>query len=273
MPTTFADRLRSAWDAELDRRVGSFSLVLSPPSGEAITRDPDLPHYAASTIKLAVLCAVIAAGTAGSVVVHDEFAGATGGTFRLQACDDQDDLTWARLGSAMEVSELAERMITVSSNIAMDLLVERLGFEPVRRYLAAAGLDGPLRLERLIGDTTAQAAGITNTVTAAGLASLISGIAEATVLARADADAALATLTRQQHRDMIPAGLPAGTWSASKGGWVPGVNHDVALVRPSDAPPYVLSVCTTHDLDHVAGAALVARLSAITWEHWNRWHG
>jgi beta-lactamase class A len=50
------------------------------------------------------------------------------------------------------------------------------------------------------------------------------------------------------------------------------VKHDVALVRPPDAPPYVLAICTTSDLPDAEGEALVARLSAITWEHWARWH-
>ncbi len=278
MWTTFADRLRNAWDAALDGRAGRFSLVLDTLSGPVVAREPDLPHYAASTVKLAVLCALLAdrdAGlpaASGGVVVHETFAGAAGGTFRLLQADDQDDETWARLGTAVDVDELADRMITVSGNLAMDLLVERLGFDSVRRLLASAGLDASLHLDRLIGDTAAQAAGITNTVTAAGLASLVARLADGTVLARDDADAALAVLARQEHRGMIPAGLPAGTWSASKGGWVPGVNHDVALVRPASAPPYVLAVCTTHDLDHLVGEQLVARLSAITWEQWERWH-
>ncbi len=279
VPNTFAEDLRSAWDAELDGRVGSFSLVLAPASGEPVTRDPDLPHYAASTVKTAVLCALLADRSAGlpaasgSIVVHDDFESAAGGSFRLLQSDDQDDETWARLGTEVDLMQLAGAMITTSSNIAMDLLVERLGFDSVRRFLAAAGLDRSLRLDRLIGDTGAQAAGLTNTVTAAGLAALIGGLADGTLLGREDADAALAVLARQEHREMIPAGLPAGTWSASKGGWVQGVNHDVALVRAASAPPYVLAVCTTHNLDPAAGTALVARLSAITWEHWNRCHG
>jgi beta-lactamase class A len=83
---------------------------------------------------------------------------------------------------------------------------------------------------------------------------------------------AVALLARQSHLDMIPAGLPDGTWSASKGGWVTGVKHDVALVRPPAAPPYVLAVCTTTDLSDPDGMDLVARLSAVTWDLWNRWH-
>ena len=44
-------------------------------------------------------------------------------------------------------------------------------------------------------------------------------------------------LARQTYRDGVPAGLPAGTYVANKTGWVTGVDHDVALVRPPARPP------------------------------------
>jgi beta-lactamase class A len=257
-----AARLRAAWDAELGAGSGTYSLVLRS-DGVVVTRDPDAPHYAASTMKLAVLGAVLDEGLSGPVVVHDRFASAAGGEFTLLQADDQDDWTWARLGRDVALSELADRMITVSGNLAADLVLERIGFDAVRRYLDGLGLHD-LRVERLIGDAAAQDQAITNTVTAAVLAELMVHVSTE--------PSAIALLARQTHLDMIPAGLPAGTWSASKGGWVTGVKHDVALVRPPATPPYVLAVCTTTDLPDPDGMDLVARLSAATWEHWNRWH-
>jgi beta-lactamase class A len=192
-----------------------------------------------------------------------------GGTFQLDRAGDQDDETWERLGAEVDLLDLADRMITVSSNIATDLIVERIGFESVRAYLADLGVEDRFRVNRLIGDTAAEDAGITNAVTASALASLMTTIATGT---DRDSATALGFLARQTHRDMIPAGLPEGTWSASKGGWVTGVKHDVALVRPATAPAYVLAVCTTSDLPDAEGMDLVARLSAATWEQWSEWH-
>lgn len=260
--TDHAARLRSAWDAELDGLSGRFSLALTA-DGVAVSRDPDVPHYAASTMKLAVLGALTPARTTTSVTVHAEFPSAAGGLFTLQQADDQDDWTWARLGKEVDLDVLATRMITVSSNIATDLLLELIGIDAVHDYLAGQGLEA-ITVERLIGDAAGQERGFTNTVTAAGLAALLTTLA--------GDDHALDLLSRQTHLDMIPAGLPAGTWSASKGGWVTGVKNDVALVRPTDAPEYVLAVCTTTEESDADGMALVARLSAVTWEHWNRWH-
>jgi beta-lactamase class A len=273
------ERLREAWDAELAGAAGTFSLALVGPSGALVSRDADAPHYAASTIKLAVLAALLRDRNAGRpeafgpVVVHADFDSVSSSSFTLQQSDDQDDDTWALLGSTADLLWLAERMIVVSGNLATDLVVERLGIGSVQRFLADAGLSGPLGFTRLIGDAAAEAAGSTNAVTAAGLASLMTGIADHTLLGAADSERALGFLAAQQHRRMIPAGLPESTWSASKGGWVPGVQHDVALVRPGSAPPYALAVCTTSPLPEPDAERLIARLSAITWEHWIRWHG
>ncbi len=269
------ERLRQAWEEVLDGMTGHVSVDLRSLEGRVAARDADASHYAASTMKLPALMALLhdrAAGVQaaqGDVVVHDRFSSAAGGTFALRQSDDQDDATWRRLGTEVDLLDLADRMITVSSNIATDLIVERIGFDSVRRYLADLGLASRFGLDRLIGDSAAEDAGITNTVTASALASLMVTIATG---ADFDGTAALGMLARQTHRDMIPAGLPDGTWSASKGGWVAGVKHDVALVRPDAAPPYVLAICTTADLPDAAGMKLVARLSAVTWEQWSTWH-
>ena len=237
--TMMREQLEQAWDEEVSGIQGRFSLVLSSPVGPVAARDADEPHYAASTIKLAALGALLHGLEVGevregsAVAVRDRFPSAVGGRFRLRQEDDQDDETWQYLGSLADLMWLADRMI---------------------------------------GDHVAEAADVTNTVTAGGLAALLTGITDGSLLGADATRTALDLLSRQTHRRMIPAGLPEGTWSASKGGWVPGLAHDVALVRPPVAPPYVLAICTTSSLPDAEGAALVARLSAITWEHWTRWH-
>ena len=227
-------------------------------------------------MKLAVLGALLepdgAAELPERLSVVDRFSSAVGGEFMLYQADDQDDATWARLGQDADTGELVERMIVVSSNLATDLLASRLGVGRVQDFLTRAGLAGQVDVRRLIGDAAAEAAGITNTVTAAGLAQLLEGLTDGSLLGTEGASRATRILAGQTHLTMIAAGLPAGTWSASKGGWVDGVNHDIAWIRPHSAPDYLLSICTSTGLSHDAGCALVAELSRITWEHWNTWH-
>lgn len=258
------DYLGSAWEARLDGVDASVSIALRSASGPVASLAETVPHYAASTIKLAVLGAWLASGRTNGLAVHADFGSAAGGRFWIRQADDQDDETWAALGSAVDAGKLAARMIQASGNLAMNLLAEELGLEAIAGYLDGLRLGDSIRMDRLIGDADAETAGVTNTVTAAGLAELLGVLAEDST--------ALGLLAGQQHRNLIPAGLPEGTWTANKSGWVPGVRHDVALVRPDGAPEYVLAVCAS-GLPDAEAEALIVELSRITYEEWTGWHG
>lgn len=255
---------------------GEVSVQLRTADRPVAGRHAETPHYAGSTVKLAVLVAALTEMEAGrlelrqEVEVREVFPSAAGGRFTLRQVDDQDDDTWGRLGGSLPVGTLLERMIVESSNIATNLVVEKIGFDSVRQVLRAASTDG-MTINRLIGDERAEAGGVTNAVTARSLSQLLGTLAAGRLLPPSATEWALGVLARRRHRSMIPAGLPAETWSAGKPGWTAAIKHDVALVRPAGAPPYVLAVCTTTGLDEAA-ERLVARLSAITWEHWTKWH-
>lgn len=272
--STLQNRLHRRWTTVLDELPGTFSVSLRGLDGLVVEHHADARHYAASTIKVAVLAAFLRACAAGEVSwdegvdVHARFPSGAGGWFDLTPDDDQDPGTWVCLGAALPWSTLAERMITVSSNIATDLIAERIGIGAVHDFLLDAGLAAELAFQHLIRDAAAQAAGRFNAVTADGLAALFVGLANASWLSRQDSSTALEILSRQEHLDGIAAGLPPGTWQASKSGWVPGVRHDVALVRPDGAAPYVLAVCTTSELPDAEAVGLIADLSRITYQEW-----
>lgn len=264
--------LTALWDRAASGFPGTVAVHLRSLHGTvAAGRRSKSRHYAASTMKLAVVVAAsreIGAGrlhVGEELEIRDTFPSAAGGLFTTRAADDQDEPTWQRLGRGLPAGTLLERMIVDSSNIATNVVLDRIGLHAVRGVLATAHAD--LTVNRLIGDERAEAGGITNTVTARGLSQLMASLATGRLLPADATRTALDLLARQRHTRMIPAGLPNGTWCASKGGWNGTVNHDVALIRPPHAPPYVLAVCTTTGRDEAA-ARLVARLSAVTWEHW-----
>ena len=101
---------------------------------------------------------------------------------------------------------------------------------------------------------------------AADLARVIGGVAAHTLAGRETCATVEAVLAAQEHRDQVPAGLPEGVYVANKTGWVDGVAHDVALVRPDDGAPYVLVVCTTADADEETLYAVNAAVSRAVWE-------
>ena len=242
-----------------------------------LARQADVAHYAASTMKLPLVVAAYRLHDSGKldldagVLVHDTFASAHDGSpFTMSQADDQDDGTWDARGTVVPLRELARRAITRSSNIATNLVLERVGAREVAAVLADAGCSGRTVLPRGIEDAPAREAGLDNLVTAADLGRVMAGVAARKLASPASCKEVEDVLAAQEHRDQIPAGLPEGTYVANKTGWVDGITHDVALVRPEGLNPYVLAVCTTVDVPEETASALIAGVSRLVWEGWQR---
>ncbi|ABP55567.1 serine hydrolase [Salinispora tropica] len=248
-------------DAHLDRVPGTVSAYLARLDATAPTwiRHPATTHYAASTMKVAVLVALYRALEAGrlasdtAVPVRNEFDSAQPGAARFGCTRPvhNDDDVWDRLGGTAPLRWLAERMIVRSSNLATNLLLDQVGLPAVADVWARAGARHSVT-GRGIEDFAARAGGITNLITAADLAALLRDLALGATrpgpLATPEScTAMLELLVAQEHREDLAVGLPVGARIAHKNGWVRGVRHSVGVVYPDDAPPYVLAVCTTND--------------------------
>lgn len=239
--------------------------------------DADTPHYAASTMKLPLAVAAHRLHERGVldldalVAVRNRFASALDGSgYSLVQADDQDDDTWSHLGAAVPLRALVRHCVTRSGNLATNLVLEQVGAAAVAEVLRDAGCSERTRLPRGIGDARAREAGIDNVVTAADLGRVMCGLAAGSLAGPESSRTVEAVLAAQEHRDRIPAGLPPDTYVANKTGWVDGVDHDVALVRPDGAAPYVLAVCTTTGLDHETSGRLIAEVSRSVWEERTR---
>ena len=277
MPTPLvadlADGVRALVEARLPGGA-RVSVWAGEPGGSAwFEREADARHYAASTMKLPLLVAAHRLAERGAldldrtVPVHNEHRSAyDGSVFSLDQADDQDDGTWDRLGSEVDLRTLARHAVVKSGNLATDLLLEHVGTSEVADVLRDAGCSPATVLPRGIGDAAAREHGLDNLVTAADLARVIGGVATRSLAGRGTCEAVEAVLAAQEHRDQVPAGLPRDTYVANKTGWVDGVAHDVALVRPDDGAPYVLAVCSTADADEQTLYAVNAAVSRLVWE-------
>ena len=275
--TPALDALRPDLDSAAATNDGTVSVWAGPVGGPAVVaRDADVPHYAASTTKVAIMAALHRAAEAGvlglddEVLVRNEFTSVlpTGGTFATDLDDDSDRATIARIGSRATLRWLCQRMIVRSSNLATNLVLQQIwaaqGPEAVNEVWRSVGATNS-RTDRYIEDAPARAAGVTNQVTAADLAALFSAVAQGTAATSESCQAMMRTLMAQEIRDDLPAGLPAGTPVATKNGWITGVRHGAAVVMPPGESPFVLVVCTTTGLGEAEGAALVARVAEAAW--------
>jgi beta-lactamase class A len=149
-------------------------------------------------------------------------------------------------------------MVTVSSNLATNLLIERLGVENIQQSVHALGADG-MKLLRGVEDEKAFKAGLNNTTTARALAQLMGAIAHGEAVDPQASLAMSAILERQTFNDGIPAGLPAGTRVAHKTGEITRIQHDAAIVY---APrPFVLVILTRGIEDPKQSSALIATIT------------
>ena len=233
--------------------------------------DPDKPFHAASTMKLPVMIELFRQARAGmlsmddALPVRNEFHSIVDGSpFALGEGDDSDKEVYAAIGKTMTLRQLCDAMITMSSNFAANLLIERLGVASVRRTVASLGADG-MQVLRGVEDQKAYDKGLNNTTTARGLLVLFDRLAHGTAV-DAESDAQMIAILKRQHfNTAIPAGLPPGTVVAHKTGDITRIHHDAGIVYgPS---PYVLVVLVRGIDDLKTSAALMADISKTVYRH------
>jgi beta-lactamase class A len=226
---------------------------------------PDEVFHAASTMKIPVLIELFHQVQQGKVklddklMVKNEFHSIVDGlSYKLNAADDSEADLYKAEGQSRSLRELCELMITVSSNFATNLIIEKLGVENIRAMVQALGADGVVVL-RGVEDGKAFEKGLNNTATARGLAILLEAIAKEKAVDAASSEEMIAILTRQTFNEGIPAGLPPGISVAHKTGEITGIHHDAAIVFAKR--PYVLVILVRGLVDIKQSAALIADIS------------
>ncbi len=227
--------------------------------------DADKPFHAASTMKLPVMIELFRQVRAGTLSLDDvipirnEFHSIVDGSaFTLDASGDSDAEVYAAIGKTMSLRRLCDRMITVSSNFAANLLIERLGVGNIRRTVKLLGADG-MQVLRGVEDQKAFDGGMNNTTTARGLMVLLDRLGHGTAVDKAADDEMIQILERQTFNDRIPAGLPADVRVAHKTGDITRICHDAGIVYARS--PYILVVLVRGVDDIKRSAALIAEIS------------
>ena len=227
--------------------------------------DPDKPFHAASTMKVPVMIELYRQATAGLVSldqrleIRNEFHSIVDGSpFKLSEGDDSDTAIYAAVGKTLTLDELDEAMITVSSNFAANLLIEKLGVEKIRTTVTRLGADG-MQVLRGVEDQKAFDKGLNNSTTARGLLVLFERLAHGQAVDPESDAAMIAVLKRQKFNDAIPAGLPPGTEVAHKTGSITRIHHDAGIVFAKR--PYVLVVLVRGIQEQKESAALMTAIS------------
>lgn len=241
-------------------------------SGRTLGIADTLSFHAASTMKVPVMFELFRRADEGTLDLDDRiplanrFASIVDGSpYTLDQADDSDDALYDRVGAPISYRELNERMIVRSSNLATNVLIERL--DPTRVTSTARTLGGEgVLVRRGVEDGVAFRAGLNNVTTARGLGKLLAALERGQVASAWATQTMLGTLSRQEFNDEIPAGLPPGTRVAHKTGWITATTHDAAIVYPPSASPFVLVILTRAIPERTDAQRLMADLARIVWE-------
>ena len=237
--------------------------------------NPDESFHAASTMKVPVMMEVFRQARDGrlsldaSLDVHNRFKSiADGSLFSVSPEDDSEKTLYRKTGQAVPVRELVELMINASSNLATNVLIERVTPQRVMVFMRKSGARN-IKVLRGVEDTKAYERRLNNTTTARDLSILLRLIAEGRAVSK-DASREMAEImSRQRFNEGIPAGLPSSARVAHKTGSITKINHDAAIVYPPGATsraPYVLVVLTRGLADEKRAHKLIADISRVVYE-------
>ena len=228
------------------------------------------PFHAASTMKIPVMIELFHQVKEGKLkledplTVHNEFHSIVDGSiYKLDTSDDSDAALYKLEGQTQTLAQLCELMITVSSNFATNLLIEKLGVENIHATVHALNAD-EMKVLRGVEDNKAFEKGLSNSTTASGLRLLLEALSSGKAV---DADSSrqmVEILKRQTFNDGIPAGVPSGVAVAHKTGEITKIYHDAGIVY---APrPFVLVILVRGLADRNAAilmAEITRRLYAV----------
>jgi beta-lactamase class A len=235
-------------------------------SGFDFELNGDRWFHAASTIKVAVLLAIFRAVDEGRCQLDDplhvrnRFLSAVGGKpFHLASDGDGYAQLYKSVGRTAKIGDLADCMITSSSNLATNLLLDFLTVDYVRDVLRQANLRG-VELRRGVSDEKAHQEGFNNETTASGLVDLFA-ILRGEFLSKASRETVIAILLRQRFDSMLPALLPSHATVAHKTGEISTACHDAGIVYLPERQPYIVAILSAVKSETEQRRDAVAKIS------------
>ena len=241
-------------------------------TGAELLINPDETFHAASTMKVPVMMEIFRQAAIGKLALNqripikNDFVSIVDGShYSLSPDSDSDQSLYTRVGQTETIRELMRLMITVSSNLATNLLIERVTPDRVMHLMRVVGAKN-IRVLRGVEDGKAFQQGLNNTTTARDLMIILRRIAERRAVSAKASDEMVRVMLDQKFNEGIPAGLTRDARVSHKTGSITRINHDAAIVYPPDRKPYVLIVLTRGIEDEKRAHKLIADISRVVYD-------
>jgi beta-lactamase class A len=260
---------------DISKIDGDVAIALYDLNNESntITININETFHAASTMKVPVMIELYKQQNEGllnlndSIVLVNEFKSIVDGSpYSMDIGDDSDDIIYSKIGTKQTLYDLMVPMITVSSNLATNVLIEIVEAKKVTQTMRSLGADN-IEVLRGVEDQKAYDLGLSNSTTANDLLAIMKAIANGEAGTKEDCDAMIAILKDQNWNDMIPKYLPETVEVAHKTGSITGVHHDAAIVYLPDGGQYVLVLLSKNLSDFDAGTDQLAQISKTIYDY------
>ena len=205
-------------------------------TGEACAYQADVPVAAASVIKLPILIEAFRQAKSGMLRMDEMFV--IRPEQKMPSCGA---LTYLHDGLQVTLRDLCVLMIILSDNSATNILIDRLGIDPVNDTMRALGIKASA-LNRKLYDQEAQAKGIQNYITAREMGALLEMLTRGKCVGPREDQEMLSILADQRLNGKMPFFLHGdGVRIAHKTGEDDGITHDVGVVYAA----HPLALCFT----------------------------
>ena len=268
------ERTKTKINKQLGKQHGVFAVAFKDlTTGEELfIREHELFH-AASTMKTPVMIEVFKQASemkfslTDSMLIRNEFRSIVDSTvYKLKPEGDSEKELYALVGTKRTVSELVYAMITMSSNFATNLIVERVGAGNVTQTMRDLGAPD-IQVLRGVEDSLAYALGLNNSTTAFDLMVIFQKMAMGETVNPQASRAMIDILLDQKFAEIIPARLPKEVKVAHKTGSLTRVHHDSGIVILRDGRQYVLVILSRDLTDEHAATKAMARISGLIYRH------
>jgi beta-lactamase class A len=269
------ESLKTSIESQISEIEGDLAVAFLDLTNEenSILINVDESFHAASTMKVPVMIELYKQQYEGlinlkdSILLKNEFKSIVDGSiYSMDIGDDSDDVIYSKIGTKQTLYDLLVPMITVSSNLATNVLIELVDAQKTTTTMRDLGAKN-IEVLRGVEDQKAYDLGMSNTTTARDLMIIMKAIANGTAGTKADCHAMISILKMQQWNDMIPKYLPETIEVAHKTGSITGVHHDAAIVYLPNGNSYVLVLLSKNLSDFDKGTDELAKISKTIFDH------
>ena len=254
---------------ELKQMPGTFAVAFLDlqDSTRQILINERVMFHAASTMKTPVLYELYKQAEQHLFTMDDAipvknnfFSIVDSSVYSLDTTADSDDKLYEQIGDSASIYNLAYAMITRSSNLATNILIDLVDARKVTSSMRELGADSIMVL-RGVEDLKAFEAGLSNQTTALDLMILFAALGREQLVSPEASQEMTGILLDQYYRDIIPARLPDSVKIAHKTGSITRVMHDSGLIILPDGRKYVLVLLSKDWEDETSAREWMSDLS------------